>query len=169
MKKRTIEIYANKAQCDKWLVLAKKKGMSRSQFLVSLIEEKLASPNANNVSAEWKEKKFEKFWVQYPNKKVKQNAKKSFMRLLKKEILAIFDVYEDHLVSWHGKEKKFIPHPSTWINQKRWEDEVDSYDQKFILKNSKKLIEQEKERESEPEPEPEQLSLFGKILSKLKS
>ena len=25
-------------------------------------------------------------------------------------------------------DKQFIPHPSTWLNQKRWEDEIENED-----------------------------------------
>ena len=33
----------------------------------------------------------------------------------------------DYIKLWiHNKtEKQFIPHPSTWLNQRRWEDEID--------------------------------------------
>jgi hypothetical protein len=25
---------------------------------------------------------------------------------------------------WKDKEQQYIPHPSTWLNGKRWEDEI---------------------------------------------
>ena len=29
-----------------------------------------------------------------------------------------------YAASVEGKDKKFIPHPATWLNQERWDDEV---------------------------------------------
>ena len=57
----------------------------------------------------------------------------AFLRLTKKEIDDIFSVLEDHLEFWGGQERRFIPHASSWLNAKRWEDEIDN-EEKFTAK-----------------------------------
>lgn len=71
---------------------------------------------------------FPKFWKLYPNKKGKVAAEKIWKKLkvtsdlytLIAEGLAKQVVSED----WVKDGGKFIPHPATWLNGKRWEDEV---------------------------------------------
>jgi hypothetical protein len=72
-----------------------------------------------------KEEKFNKFWSLYPRKIAKVSAGRSWKRLSIKDINEIFDVYYDHLIRWKYKDIQYIPHASTWINQRRWEDELE--------------------------------------------
>ena len=37
----------------------------------------------------------------------------------------ILDAIKPFAVSVAKKEKKFIPHPATWLNQGRWDDELE--------------------------------------------
>ena len=67
---------------------------------------------------------FEKFWEQYPRKEAKAKAENTFKKLTKKEKDAIFQSLPKHLKSWKTKDRSFIPMPTTWLNQKRWNDEV---------------------------------------------
>ena len=67
---------------------------------------------------------FEKFWEQYPRKEAKAKAEKTFKKLTKKEKDSIFQSLPKHLKSWKTKDRSFIPMPTTWLNQKRWNDEV---------------------------------------------
>lgn len=39
---------------------------------------------------------------------------------------ALMDIVKKYAVSVQDKERKFIPYPSTWFNQDRWEDEEDT-------------------------------------------
>lgn len=79
---------------------------------------------------------FNDFWNEYPNKKAKQVAYKSFMKLKPDEKL--FNELMDKLQmfkktkDWQKEEGKYIPYPSTWINQKRWEDELTEKDFKKV-------------------------------------
>ena len=72
-----------------------------------------------------KEEKFNKFWTYYPRKVAKVAAQRSWKRLKVKDINDIFSVYKEHLVRWKYKDIQFVPHASTWLNQKRWEDELE--------------------------------------------
>lgn len=67
---------------------------------------------------------FDRFWSAYPRKIGKGAARKSYERALKKvshEI--IMHGLSQQLPDMQSKEKQFIPHASTWLNQERWEDE----------------------------------------------
>lgn len=69
---------------------------------------------------------FEKFWQAYPLKKGKQAARRAFDRARKLTTL-------DNMLSAIRKQKgweqwtrdngKYIPHPATWLNQGRWDDQ----------------------------------------------
>lgn len=68
------------------------------------------------------EEQFNVFWDVYPNKKGKGHARKAFNKALKltnlETILDALDLYKAHKPDW----QKYC-HPSTWLNQERWDDE----------------------------------------------
>lgn len=70
---------------------------------------------------------FNEFWLAYPNKKSKGQAEKSWLKLNPNEQLheAILHGVERAKTSeqWQKDGGKFIPHPSTWLNARGWEDE----------------------------------------------
>ena len=69
---------------------------------------------------------FDEFWSLYPRKVAKAVARKSFAKLNEKQQLDACKALPNHLAYWKSKETEleFIPHPSTWLNQERWEDEI---------------------------------------------
>ena len=71
---------------------------------------------------------FLKFWEQYPKKTGKGEAFKSYKKILepKPTLKQILDSLELHKKTEQWKDKQFIPNPSTWINQRRWEDEFET-------------------------------------------
>lgn len=70
---------------------------------------------------------FDDFWKHYPRKVAKRAAQMSFNRLTKDEQAQAVEAIEQHVAYWKlkGTETDFIPHASTWLNQGRWEDELD--------------------------------------------
>jgi hypothetical protein len=70
---------------------------------------------------------FDDFWSQYPRKAGKSEAAKSWVKAIKggadsTSLLAAVKAHADyHLAA--KTEQQFIPHASTWLNQKRYEDE----------------------------------------------
>ena len=69
---------------------------------------------------------FEAFWKKYPRKIAKQKAAAAWRRLsLWKHTLKIcLDVDRRiTLPDWIKENGKYIPHPATYLNQRRWEDE----------------------------------------------
>lgn len=71
---------------------------------------------------------FETFWKLYPRKTAKDNARKAFAKINPDaELLAqIMESLAKHSVSpgWLKDDGQFIPHAATWLNGKRWNDEV---------------------------------------------
>jgi DNA-binding transcriptional regulator YhcF (GntR family) len=70
---------------------------------------------------------FDEFWKAYPRKTNKGFARKVFEKLkvddamLTKMLQAI---YVQNKNVWKDKDQQYIPHPSTWLNGERWDDEV---------------------------------------------
>ena len=71
--------------------------------------------------------KFNQFWYEYPNNKAKFAAMKAWAKLKPDDTL--FDDIMMGLrrarasVEWKREGGRFIPHPATFLNQGRWEDE----------------------------------------------
>jgi hypothetical protein len=69
---------------------------------------------------------FEKFWIVYPRKDSKVQAKKAFDKLSPDEqtLAAILAGVGRAVTSeqWRKDEGRFIPYASTWLNGRRWED-----------------------------------------------
>ena len=68
---------------------------------------------------------FDDFWKLYPRKVAKVVAVRSWKRLTKKEVNKIEEVLPKQLKAWDKKEIQFIPHAGTWLNQKRFDDEIE--------------------------------------------
>jgi len=84
-----------------------------------------------NTSAEKNnetERRFATFWDSYPLKVGKEAARKAFERISPDDALLItmLDALEKHKRSsrWTTNNGRYIHNPSTWLNQKRWEDEL---------------------------------------------
>lgn len=82
---------------------------------------------------DFKEISFEDFYNLYPRKISRSNAEKSFKKLNKKDKSLAYDGIIKYNRFWEENktEPQYIPYPSTWLNQKRWEDEL-------IIKDVKK-------------------------------
>ena len=69
---------------------------------------------------------FDKFWKIYPRSVGKAKAKEAFNKAVRKVTLdTIMSAVEEYTYSVKGKDTKFIPHASTWLNQERWDDELE--------------------------------------------
>ena len=72
---------------------------------------------------------FEKFWQAYPRKISKKTALKAWERIemtddLLKKMLGTLEKQKQS-EQWSKDAGRYIPHPTTWLHQERWEDEVD--------------------------------------------
>jgi len=69
---------------------------------------------------------FSQFWEIYPRKEGKGAARSAYLKALKKYPNSAKQINDGARRYAHNPaipEKKFIPHPSTWLNQERWLDE----------------------------------------------
>lgn len=67
---------------------------------------------------------FNRFWEQYPKKIGKGAAEKAWMKVSPELELRIIAAITAQKKSEQWKDPQYIPHPATWLNQRRWEDEV---------------------------------------------
>lgn len=102
--------------------------------------------SANETSFD-KEKAFIEFWNLYPKKVNKKKAKDKFCKVCKN--LEIFNKLMNGLTiqieskDWLKDNGQFIPHPFTWLNGERWEDEIPKSE-------INKTVTYEEMRESDP-------------------
>lgn len=73
-------------------------------------------------------KSFEQFWDVYPRRIAKTKAEQSWNKIkmtpeLLQKILTSVHTYRQ-TEQWMKDEGAYIPHPATWLNQERWDDEI---------------------------------------------
>ena len=94
-------------------------------------KEKTHTPPEPYISIKRAERFFERFWQVYPRKVGKEAAKRKFLNLLHRLtetqafilVKKMLDAIEVQSQSKQWSDSTFIPHPTTWLNQGRWEDE----------------------------------------------
>lgn len=70
--------------------------------------------------------RFDDFWAVYPNKVKKKDALTAW-RSAKLDKIAdtiIADVQRRCSTEWKGQDMHYVPHPTTYLHQRRWEDET---------------------------------------------
>lgn len=68
--------------------------------------------------------RFEQFWKKYPRKVAKPNAQKAWLKIKPDDALTEKMIAAINRQELCNSEIKFVPHPATWLNNRRWEDEV---------------------------------------------
>lgn len=70
---------------------------------------------------------FAKFWDRHPRKVARKDAERAWSKIPTDEIPAVMAGFERALASkqWERDGGQFIPHPATWLNGRRWEDEYE--------------------------------------------
>ncbi len=85
---------------------------------------KSISPSSANITDP-----FETLWSVYPRRIGKGAARTAFAKAKRNtDAMTIINAAHEYAAFCHeqGKEKRFIPHLSTWLNQERWEDDLES-------------------------------------------
>lgn len=78
---------------------------------------------------ERQEKQFGEFWQIYPRKVNKKQAIKKWQKinpddeLLKKILQSLSTTIS---TEWKNRDEQYIPHASTWLNNERWNDELEA-------------------------------------------
>lgn len=82
----------------------------------------------SEAKADAQERRFSEFWTQYPKKVGKKAALTSWKRI--KPDAALFERIMQAIAKakaseqWNREGGRFIPNPTTWLNQGRWDDEI---------------------------------------------
>lgn len=75
-----------------------------------------------------KDELFNQFWLAYPKKVAKKQTMSKFKTIVKDQTTLdtiLFDISRRLKTDeWSKNNGQFIPHPSTYLNQERWNDEV---------------------------------------------
>jgi hypothetical protein len=84
-------------------------------------ESRIQNPHAHEARGA----DFEEFWKAYPRKEGKQKARQAFEKVTV-PLETLLQAVERQITSaqWTKDGGQFIPHPATWLNGCRWEDEL---------------------------------------------
>ncbi len=125
--------YCIQKDFKKWKVLPKKVTVAQKVIHCSpkgiLTKETIQKKKDSCKQTDLKES-FCKFYSFYPRKIGKSAALKAWLKLnpndvLIEEIVKALELQKKQ-PQWRKDNGQYIPHPSTWLNQKRWEDEVET-------------------------------------------
>jgi hypothetical protein len=100
------------------------------------------------------DERFDLFWSQYPRHVNKTKAMTSFRRMVNGNFDAIMAALAKQKISdqWTRDDGKYIPHPTTWLNGKRWEDDLpEKENYRGNLNETQKAVLEAKRRREEKE------------------
>lgn len=79
------------------------------------------------MTISWPEDWFAQFWSAYPRRVAKKSAWKALERVHRNqevEFEVLIAAVKNFARSVAGNDPQYIPHPATWVNQGRWDDEL---------------------------------------------
>jgi len=113
--------------------------MDKNKVNLKVIQEvkQKPTPSSSSSSTSSIEILFDKFYQNYPKKIGKPKALQAFKKInpddqLLNEMLQKLEIQKNSS-QWLKDGGEFIPHPSTWLNNRRWEDEVSVPEKKNIF------------------------------------
>ena len=79
----------------------------------------------SRTNARAREVDFDRFWEAYPRKMGKVKAQAAFQKVtVPVDVLLSAIAEQKKSPQWQKDNGQFIPHPATWLNGRRWEDET---------------------------------------------
>ena len=126
--------------------------LTQDELIPSSSSSKKKTPQTKKASQEALAH-FDAFWNRYPRKIKKSYAKAKYLKALEDGVdpKVILDGLNRARIEWAADGRpEFIPHPSSWINQKRWEDD-------YIIDPT---LEAEAPPPAPPKPKAEPIPLF---------
>jgi hypothetical protein len=90
-----------------------------------VVEQPVPEKQTKSKTTDTRESTFEIFWKYYPRKVGRGAAEKAWLKVDQGQFSLIIKAIEVQKRSeqWLRDGGQFIPHPSTWLNEKRWMDE----------------------------------------------
>lgn len=71
---------------------------------------------------------FDDFWAMYPRRVAKKDARRAWEKIPEKtRAVIVTALFEWRRIWLDRNEIDFIPHPATWLNGERWEDEFPAH------------------------------------------
>lgn len=67
---------------------------------------------------------FDDFWLLYPRHVAKLAARKAWVKVRPADHVPILEALVSWRQVWRDKDQEYLPHPATWLNGERWEDEL---------------------------------------------
>ena len=103
---------------------------------------------------------FDLWWSKYPKKRGKGKARDSFYKLTKEKREIAKATIENHVKYWvkEHTDMIYIPNPATWLNQGRYEDELELKSVKELREEEKIKIQQERWKKETAKAEEEKAS-----------
>ena len=95
--------------------------------------------NENNEKNSTTDSNFDLWWKEYPKKVGKKAALKAWQKAKDKpQVSKMIEILEKqrNQEQWQRENGKYIPNPETYLNQGRWEDEIESHNlnkPKFVM------------------------------------
>lgn len=88
-------------------------------------ESKVKESKEKKINKDTLDHFFEKFWALYPRKVGRGAAYNAWKKTPLPDITVLYDALEwqKKTEQWNKSGGQFIPHPATWINQQRWNDQ----------------------------------------------
>jgi len=109
-------------------------GDTQNLRMNNLVRNNLGNNNTYNTIS-----KFDKWWDKYPRKVEKYKAATLFSKIMNEvEFDTLIEATEKFAEAVKDKENKFIPHPTTWLNGRRWNDPIEAPQEN----NMKKALEE---------------------------
>jgi hypothetical protein len=141
LTRNTIRNDKHQIEASEWILqdpFEKVENLTSENLTLENLQENLTSENLTLKNTRYKEDNrklilsaFDKFWEVYPRKIGKAAALKAFEKASKKTEP---ELIIEKVILWVSQgilpEMQFIPHPTTWLNQGRWEDDLEATSQK---------------------------------------
>ena len=70
---------------------------------------------------------FQAWYSAYPKKVARLDAERAWKKLTPAQQQSAIEALPKHCAKWlsDGTDRNYIPHPATWLNGQRWEDEIE--------------------------------------------
>lgn len=116
-------VTVTKVTLQKQSTASTEQSSTKQSNILSLRPKKESKKVDQNIDREKKLADFERFWNAYPRKVGKLTAAQAFYRVKipLQTLLRAIEIQAE-TKQWKQDDGQFIPHPSTWLNQQRWED-----------------------------------------------
>ncbi len=113
---------------DRGLLLASgaRRVLASTKNCSSLLSSSESLPQNQDLKSKTHAEEFEQFWLAYPRKVGKKKALHAWNKAKDRpEMTQVIRRIDESKRSeqWLKEDGQFIPHPSTWINDGRWDDE----------------------------------------------